>query len=218
MKNSVFILITVIVLVVVISIALSNALRNGTNEKEVLTMKNPKTLIVYYSRTGNTRVVAELIQEKIGGDLIEIQTKTPRPQNYKSEVRQNEQEQNEKVLPELKSAIDNFNEYDRIFIGFPTWNMALPQVIVTFLKNYDFSDKTVIPFNTNGGYGAGSAFSQIKSIANEATILEGLSLDGGRENEGILLDITGYKRVEVSKKIDIWLEKNLKIKGRYKNE
>lgn len=89
-------------------------------------MKKTKTLIVYYSRTGNTKVVAELIQDKVGGDLAQIETKQERPSNYREEVAQNEREQNEAVLPELKTAIPDFESYDRIFIGAPTWNMALP--------------------------------------------------------------------------------------------
>ncbi|EAD6126991.1 flavodoxin family protein, partial [Listeria monocytogenes] len=63
-------------------------------------MGNPKTLIVYYSRTGNTKVVAELIQEKLGGDLFQIETQEQRPSNYRKEVEKNEEEQEDSLLPE----------------------------------------------------------------------------------------------------------------------
>ncbi|OTY38235.1 flavodoxin [Bacillus thuringiensis serovar pingluonsis] len=135
-------------------------------------MKNSKTLIVYYSRTGNTKAVAELIQEKVGGDLVQIETKESRPTDYRMEVEQNAQEQESATLPELKTIITNFENYDRIFIGAPTWNMALPQAVVSFLDSYNFEGKTVIPFNTNGGYGSGSTFRQINAGAKGAKVLE----------------------------------------------
>ncbi|ALS38816.1 flavodoxin [Enterococcus rotai] len=170
-------------------------------------MGNPKTLIVYYSRTGNTKVVAELIQEKLGGDLFQIETQEKRPSNYRKEVEQNEEEQEGNVLPELKSKISNFNQYDRIFIGAPTWNMALPQAILTFMDSYEFAGKTVIPFNTNGGYGTGSTFNQIKFGVQGAEVLDGYSVKGGEETNGTLLAIEGERKVEVSREIDTWLEK-----------
>ncbi|MCH4167723.1 MAG: flavodoxin [Streptococcaceae bacterium] len=169
-------------------------------------MENPKTLIVYYSRTGNTKAVAELIQQKVGGELVQIETATPRPSNYRQEVNQNEQEQDDNVLPELKTKINNFDSYDRVFVGTPTWNMALPQAVVSFLEDYNFSGKTVIPFNTNGGYGVGATFAQIKDGVKGANVLKGFSVKGGEETNGILLAIKGNKKVEVSKEIDEWLK------------
>ncbi|WP_256755525.1 flavodoxin [Listeria monocytogenes] len=206
-KKAIVLPITVIGLVVIISIALSNALSNETNEREVSIMGNPKTLIVYYSRTGNTKVVAELIQEKLGGDLFQIETQEQRPSNYRKEVEKNEEEQEDSLLPELKTKISNFNQYDRIFIGTPTWNMALPQAILTFMDSYEFAGKTVIPFNTNGGYGTGSTFNQIKSSVQGAEVLDGYSVKGGEETKGTILAIEGERKVEVSREIDTWLEK-----------
>ncbi|MBM7690127.1 flavodoxin [Enterococcus ureilyticus] len=206
-KKAIILPVTVIGLVVIIAIALSNVLSNETNEREVSIMVNPKTLIVYYSRTGNTKVVAELIQEKLGGDLFQIETQEKRPSNYRKEVEQNEEEQEGNVLPELKSKISNFNQYDRIFIGAPTWNMALPQAILTFMDSYEFAGKTVIPFNTNGGYGTGSTFNQIKFGVQGAEVLDGYSVKGGEETNGTLLAIEGERKVEVSREIDTWLEK-----------
>lgn len=207
MKNKVIVLpITVIGLVVIISIALSNVLSIETNEKEVSIVGNPKTLIVYYSRTGNTKVVAELIQEKLGGDLFQIETQEERPSNYRKEVEQNEEEQEDSMLPELKSKISNFNQYDLIFIGAPTWNMALPQAVVSFLDSYDFTGKTIIPFNTHGGYGVGSTFSQISANTKGANVLEGYTVKGGEEINGLMLIIKDKNREKVSKEIDTWLE------------
>ena len=165
------------------------------------------TLIVYYSRSGNTKALAELIQAKVGGDLFRIETKEPRPQSYRKEVSQNVLEQREQLLPELKSKVPNFDSYQRIFIGTPTWNMALPQAVVSFLKSYHFAEKIVIPFNTNGGYGSGSTFRQIKQLAVGAKVLEGFSIKGGEEINGKLLVIKGQKKRETAQKVAEWLNK-----------
>lgn len=169
-------------------------------------MKNPKTLIAYYSRTGNTKAVAELIQEKIAGDLIQIETEEKRPIDYPKEVQQNALEQERDILPELTTTIPDFDKYERIFIGTPTWNMALPQAVVSFLDSYDFTGKTIIPFNTNGGYGVGSTFSQISANTKGANVLEGYTVKGGEETNGLMLIIKDKNREKVSKEIDTWLE------------
>lgn len=176
------------------------------NQEGGETMKNSKTLIVYYSRTGNTKAVAELIQEKVGGDLVQIETKEKRPTDYRKEVEQNAQEQEREILPELKTTIPDFAKYERIFIGTPTWNMALPQAVVSFLDSYNFNGKTIIPFNTHGGYGAGSTFSQISANTKGANVLEGYTVKGGEETNGRMLVIKDKNRKKVSKEIDNWLE------------
>lgn len=170
-------------------------------------MENPKTLIVYYSRTGNTKAVAELIQEKVGGDLVQIETEEKRPTDYRKEVEQNTLEQERESLPELTTTIPNFEKYERIYIGTPTWNMALPQAVVSFLDSHDFNGKTIIPFNTHGGYGAGSTFKQISTSAKGADVLEGYTVKGGEETNGLMLAIKDKNRDRVSKEIDTWLER-----------
>lgn len=175
--------------------------------KETSKMAENKTLIVYYSRTGNTKAVAELIHDRVGGDLVQIETKEARPKDYRSEVSQNAQEQNNNTLPALKTKVSNFDDYNRVFIGTPTWNMALPQAVESFMNDYNFSGKIVIPFNTNGGYGAGSTFSQIRSGTKGAKVLDGFSVEGGQETNGVLLAIKGNRRVEVAKELDKWLQK-----------
>lgn len=177
-------------------------------KKEVVPLKDQKTLIVYYSRTKNTRVVAELIQEKVGGTLFQLETDEPRPENYRAEVDLNEQEQLDNVLPKLATKVSDFANYDRVFIGAPTWNMALPQAVVTFLAENNFTDKVVIPFNTHGGYGAGSVFTQIKTFVTGAKkVLPGYSVKGGVETDGIMLDIVGQRKNAVAKEIESWLKK-----------
>lgn len=164
-----------------------------------------KTLIVYYSRTGNTQAVSELIHAQVGGDLVALETQEKRPTNYRAEVDLNAREQLQNQLPPLKTTIPDFEQYDRIFIGAPTWNMALPQAVLTFLATYDLTDKTIIPFNTHGGYGAGQMVVQIQAAVGDATVLPVLSVAGGAEINGQLLAIEGQTKEVVAKKVMIWL-------------
>lgn len=203
-KRILYFLITIISLIIIGMIFLPKMISKNQGGEM---MKKPKTLIVYYSRTGNTKAVAELIQEKVDADLVQIKTKEKRPTDYQKEVEQNAQEQEREILPELKKTIPDFKKYERIFIGTPTWNMALPQAVVSFLDSHDFNGKTVIPFITHGGYGAGSTFSQISAKTKGANVLEGYTVKGGEETNGLMLVIKGKNRERVSKEIDTWLER-----------
>lgn len=171
-------LITSISLIFIGFITLPKMIRND---------ENPKTLIVYYSRTGNTNAVAELIQEKVSIDLVQIETEEKRPTDYQKEAEQNALEQERQILSELKTTIPDFDKYERIFIGTPTWNMALPQAVVSFFGSHDFNGKTIIPFNRHGGYGVGSTFRQISTSAKCADVLEGYTVKGGEETNGLVL-------------------------------
>lgn len=203
-KRISYFLITFISLIIIGFITLPKMISKNQGGGE--TMKNSKTLIVYYSRTGNTKAVAELIQEKVGGDLVQIETVEKRPRDYQKEVEQNAQDQENEILPELTTTIPDFDKYERIFVGTPTWNMALPQAVVSFLNSYDFNGKTIIPFNTHGGYGVGSTFSQISANTKGANVLEGYTVKGGEETNGLMLIIKNKNREKVSKEIDTWLE------------
>lgn len=169
-------------------------------------MCNNKNLIVYYSRTGNTESVANLIHDKLGGDVVRIETSKARPANYRQEVQQNQMEQEKGILPGLNTQISNLKSYKNIFIGTPTWNMALPQAVVSFLTSNDFTGLNIFPFNTNGGYGQGTTFDQIKMLAPDAHINDGFSVKGGEESKGRLLNIKDDRKLEVSQLLDDWLK------------
>ncbi|HJS00502.1 MAG TPA: flavodoxin, partial [Flavobacterium sp.] len=143
-------------------------------------ISNKKILIVYLTRTQNTKTVAEIIQQKIGGDLVAIEPIQPYPKDYKTTVNQVATENETAYFPPIKPTVESIENYDIIFIGFPTWGMQLPPPIKTFLKENSFKGKTIVPFNTNAGYGVGSGFEQIKKAAQNAIILEGYSVEGGK--------------------------------------
>ncbi|MEH6703483.1 MAG: flavodoxin [Galbibacter orientalis] len=164
-----------------------------------------KLLIVYLSRTNNTKQVAEIIQKEVGGDLVALELKEPYPENYDSIVAQVAKENESGYLPPLKTRIDNFNQYDKVFVGFPTWGMQLPPPMKSFLNKYNMSGKTVIPFNTNAGYGVGSSFKTVKEMCPNATVLEGFSTKGGIERDGIYFVMKGDKKIKVKEEIMTWL-------------
>ena len=163
-------------------------------------------LIVYLSRTNNTEAVAEIIHNEVGGAMVELELETPYPEDYDAIVAQVDRENETGYLPPLKNNIENFQEYDTVFLGFPTRDMQLPPPMKSFLNQYDFSGKTVIPFNTNGGYGVGSSFQTIEELSPDANILEGFSIKGGLERDGILLAIEGERREEVRAEVIEWLQ------------
>ena len=163
-------------------------------------------LIVYFSRTGNTQAVAGLIHEEVGGNVVKLEPETPYPEDYDEIVAQVDRENETGFLPPLKTRIANFQHFSTVFIGFPTWDMQLPPPVKSFLNTYDLSDKTVIPFNTHGGYGVGSSLQQIENLCPNSNILKAFSTRGGLERDGILLDIQGERGEEVQEAITDWLK------------
>lgn len=170
-------------------------------------LKDKNVLIVYLSRTNNTKAVAEIIHQNTGGTMVALELETPYPEHYQTTVNQVAEENRTGFLPPLKTKIDSINKYDVVFVGFPTWGMQLPPPMKSFLKQYNLSGKTVIPFNTNGGYGIGSSFETVTQLCTNSTILEGFSIKGGSERDGILFVMEGEKEVQVQAAIKKWLQK-----------
>jgi flavodoxin len=164
-------------------------------------------LIVYLTRTGNTKAVAEIIREEVGGKMVRIELETPYPENYDEIVSQVDRENETGYLPPLKTSVEDIQRYDAVFLGFPTWDMQLPPPMKSFLHDRDLSGRTVIPFNTNGGYGVGSSFRTVEALCPESDILEGFSTRGGLERDGIYLAIKGERRKEVHADVTDWLER-----------
>jgi flavodoxin len=176
---------------------------SGATDREV----EERTLIVYLSRTKNTEALARIIQKETGGKLVALELLQPYPEHYQTTVNQVAEENRTGYLPPLKTRIDGMAAYDTVYIGFPTWGMQLPPPIKSFLKQYSLSGKTVIPFNTHGGYGAGNSFETVKALCTECHVLPGFSTEGGKEKEGKLLMIKDQKALEVERDVKNWLKK-----------
>ena len=135
------------------------------------------TLVAYFSRTGNTRVIARQIQRALGADLFEIEPSKPYPEDYEETVEQARRERDAGIEPSLKAAIPDFAPYRTVFLGFPIWGTTAPPVIRSFLSSHDLAGKTLRPFITHGGYGLGSSISVLASHAPRSELIEPLAME-----------------------------------------
>lgn len=129
---------------------------------------------------GNTQFIAQAIQQAVDGDLFAIETVQQYPGTHDELLDFAYNELRENARPELASQIENLDDYDTIFLGYPNWNSDLPMPLYTFLESYDFSGKTIIPFVTHGGSGFSRTVSTIQKLQPEAAVIEdGLSISRG---------------------------------------
>lgn len=133
-------------------------------------------LIAYFSWSGNTEAVAGMIQEEMGGDLFEIAPAEPYTEDCDTLLEIAQTEQQEEARPELAAQVENWDSYDIIFVGYPNWWSDAPMAVYTFLESYDWTGKTLIPFNTSASGGFGRSLSGIEESAAGAEILDGLDL------------------------------------------
>jgi flavodoxin len=160
---------------------------------EVQAQNQDKILIVYYSRTGNTRTVAEYIREAVGGDFFEIETAIAYPSDYQSTADIAQRQQRENARPALASNVSNMNSYDIIFLGYPIWWGRMPMFFFTFLESHDLSGKTIIPFCTYGSSGVGQSAADIQRSAPGANVREAFGYRGANANNS-RNDVTAWLR------------------------
>lgn len=183
-----------LVLVLAITLTLASAMAEGTLNTD---MQEPaKTLVVYFSLPetddpnnmtqeeensavvidgkvlGNTQYVAQIIQENTGADIFRIEAETPYPLDHATLVDQAAAEQDSNARPAILAQIENMNQYNTVFVGYPIWWSDLPMILYTFLEEYDLSGKTVVPFSTHGGSGLAGTISTIKELQPSASVFE----------------------------------------------
>lgn len=139
-------------------------------------MSDKKQLVAYFSPTGNTRRFAEMIAKVSGADLFEIKPEIPYTmadldwENPRS--RSSVEMKDPAFRPMIKDVVASMQDYDVVFLGFPIWWYIAPTIINTFLESYDLADKTIVPFATSGGSGAGETLAHLQPSAPQSTILE----------------------------------------------
>lgn len=147
-------------------------------------------LVVYFSATGNTRAIAENIADGLQADLYEIVPKEPYTDadlNYSDNNSRSTLEMNNaSARPEISGAIDHFEQYDTVFLGYPIWWGEAPRILDTFVESYDFTGKTVIPFCTSASSGIGSTADTLKSLAGSGTWLDGQRFRGNESADSVL--------------------------------
>lgn len=139
-------------------------------------MNNNKALIIYFSHSNNIKQIAEWIQGETNADIIRIEPETTYPSGYQQTIDEMSRQNKAKILPPFKKVDVNIQDYDTIFFGYPIWDMRLPPVLRTFLRDNDFSGKTILPINTHAGYGMGKSVSEIKEFAPKAKVTDALSI------------------------------------------
>ncbi|OQX01134.1 MAG: flavodoxin [Desulfobacteraceae bacterium IS3] len=137
-----------------------------------------RVLIVYYSRTGNTREVANQIHKIVGGDMTELQAAEPYTDDYEAVKQRAMQELNSDIKPALKTKVENIRSYDVIFVGSPIWWGTIAAPVKTFLSEYDLSGKTIMPFITHAGSGLGQSVTDISNLCPKSDISDSIAVWG----------------------------------------
>ena len=145
-----------------------------------------KKLVLYFSVYGTAKKVAEEIARQTGADLTEIIPETPydsNRDNYNALAAYAKKEHDEDMRPAIARTLP-VAEHETIYIGYPMWWYTFPMIIYTLFDQYDFSGKTIIPFNTHMGSGDGGTYATIKKLAPNATVLDGLPVEMKQAEKG----------------------------------
>ncbi len=143
----------------------------------------PKSLVVYFSWSGNTENVARSIQNQTDSDIFEIVPSTPYSDDYDAVVDLAQEEQRNNARPEISDSIEEIEQYDVIYVGFPNWWGDMPMILYTFFDTYDLSGKTVALFCTSGGSGLSDTVNEVKALEPNATVTEGLHIGSGSSSD-----------------------------------
>lgn len=179
----------------------ANAETDETQQEETETQGETKTqgetdvqgsriLVAYFSATNTTKGVAEHIANGLGADLYEIVPEEPytdadldyNDNNSRSTIEMNDPD----ARPAISGSVENMEQYDIVFIGYPIWWGEAPRIVSTFAESYDFSGKTIVPFCTSGGSGIGSSATNLEQLTNGAEWRNGQRLNGSDSQETVM--------------------------------
>ena len=180
-----------------------------TTSKDDLSATSSKILVVYFSRAGenynvgtvsegNTSKLAKEIAKQTGGELFEIVPVVAYPESYDEMLEVATREESNEERPEIRDTIEDFDAYDIVFLGYPIWWGGLPMILHSFMESYDFTGKTVIPFNTHEGSGQAGTQEAITSKLADATVLQGFAMKGSKAQE--------LKSDGTNEEVSTWLE------------
>lgn len=169
------------------SLAQPQAETPSTEPSAETTEETAKTLVVYFSATGNTKSVAEEIVRLTGADLYEIVPADPytaEDLNYNNnDCRANQEMNDASARPAIGSEAIDISSYDTVFVGYPIWWYTAPRIINTFVESYDVAGKALIPFATSGGSGIGRTVEQLKKLCPNANWKAGKIINGLSDQE-----------------------------------
>lgn len=152
--------------------------------------KSSRILVAYFSATNTTKGVAEHIANGLDADIYEIVPKelyTDADLDYNDKSSRSTIEMNDPdARPAISGSVENMDQYEIVFLGYPIWWGEAPRIVSTFVESYDFSGKTIVPFCTSGGSGIGSSATNLEQLTNGAKWLEGQRLNGGDSQDTVM--------------------------------
>lgn len=140
--------------------------------------QNNSILLLYFSRSGNTRTIATMIASKLHCTVQELKPLKPYPENYDTVVELAKKEQKANARPQIAPPLPDIKPYDTIFVGYPNWWGTMPMLFFTLFESLDWTGKTIIPFCTHGGSGMGQSERDIKKLCPKASVQKGLAIYG----------------------------------------
>ncbi|OJG98875.1 hypothetical protein RV18_GL002737 [Enterococcus termitis] len=173
---------------------------NDTNANEEATRiltEEATSIIIYFSRSGNTENLARMIHNQNGADMLELSVVNPYPADYEASVDRANEERENQEFPEISTDIPDLSQYDTIYLGYQIWAMTLSNPMMSFLltNGTNLSNKTIYPFSTNAGYGEGDSLTKISELVANAKLAESLSI----QDEELLAN---------QEKVAAWMNKN----------
>lgn len=151
---------------------------NAEEEPTRIISDDANSIIIYFSRSGNTQNLARMIYNEAGGDILELTVTEPYPSDYSQAVERANEERDNQEYPEINTDIPDLSQYDTVYLGYQTWAMTLSNPMISFLMDHgsDLSGKTIYPFSTNAGYGEGNSIERIEELAPEASVATSFSI------------------------------------------
>lgn len=197
LKNLLLVVITLFFAVSLISCGKTEDPIDSGNENNSNEINEHRILVAYFSATNTTKRIAEFIKEEVGGDLFEIVpavSYTSNDLNYNnSDSRTSLENKDDSIRPEIKGTVENMEEYDVVYIGYPIWFGKAPKPVYTFFDAYDFSGKTIIPFCTSGSSSIGSSATYLEKLTKSATWLSGTRFSSTATQSTVASWIKGLK-------------------------
>jgi flavodoxin len=158
-----------------------------------------RALVAFFTRTGNTKLIAGKVRRDLGADLFEIQPAEPYPEDYEATVAQAEREKQTRYEPALKENVGEIGAYSTVYLGFPIWGSTAPTVIKSFLSKHDLAGKDLVPLITHGGYGADDSIAVLRRMAPNARLGRPLIIRMDQER-AILQEVASWLQTSGARK------------------
>ena len=158
-----------------------------------------RALVAFFTRSGNTKLIASKVGRDLGADLFEIEPVEPYSEDYEATVAQAEREKQTGYEPPLKGGVGEIGAYSTVYLGFPIWGSTAPTVIKSFLSKHDLAGKDLVPLITHGGYGAGDSLAVLRRMAPKARLCRPLIIRMDQER-AILREVTNWLQASGARK------------------